>query len=163
MADRRVTVTAVLDASGVVKGAKEAERAVEGDSKGMTKAAKGGEDSAKKSGSAFSQMAKSARENEQVWTRSGTALAGFGLASSAALAMSAKAAIDWESAWTGVLKTVEGSDAQLADLNQGLRDMAGILPATHDEIAGVAEAAGQLGIQTANVEDFTRTMIDLGA
>src|SRR5690606_15857860 len=49
-----------------------------------------------------------------------------------------------------------------ADLNQGLRDMAGVLPATHDEIAGVAEAAGQLGIQTANVEDFTRTMIDLG-
>lgn len=36
------------------------------------------------------------------------------------------------------------------------------MPATHAEIAGVAESAGQLGIQTDNVTSFTKTMIDMG-
>ncbi|NLQ21236.1 phage tail tape measure protein, partial [Streptococcus pneumoniae] len=37
-----------------------------------------------------------------------------------------------------------------------------VLPATHTEIAAVAEAAGQLGIKTPNVVGFTKTMIDMG-
>lgn len=77
-------------------------------------------------------------------------------------ALATKAAIDWESAWTGVLKTVDGSDEELGALEDGLRRMATELPATHTEIAAVAEAAGQLGISTPAIEDFTRTMIDLG-
>lgn len=85
---------------------------------------------------------------------SGTMAVGFGLA--------AKAAIDWESAWAGVLKTVDGSESELAALESGLRRMATELPATHGEIAAVAEAAGQLGVQTSAIEGFTRTMIDLG-
>lgn len=80
----------------------------------------------------------------------------------ASFGLAAKAAIDWESAWAGVLKTVDGSDAQLAQLESGLRQMSATLPATHAEIAGVAEAAGQLGIETDNILGFTRTMLDLG-
>lgn len=76
--------------------------------------------------------------------------------------MAAKAAIDWESAWAGVTKTVDGSAAEMASLEQGLRDLSKELPATHGEIAAVAEAAGQLGIQRGAIEGFTRTMIDLG-
>src|SRR5699024_12553826 len=72
------------------------------------------------------------------------------------------AAMDWESAWAGVRKTVDGTDEEMASLEQGLRDMAKTLPASHQEIAAVAEAAGQLGIATPNIESFTRTMIDLG-
>lgn len=85
---------------------------------------------------------------------------GAGLIAGAGLA--AKAAMDWESAWTGVQKTVEGTDAEMASLEQGLRDMAKSLPATHAEIAAVAEAAGQLGIATPNIESFTRVMINMG-
>jgi TP901 family phage tail tape measure protein len=85
---------------------------------------------------------------------------GAGLIAGAGLA--AKAAMDWESAWTGVQKTVEGTDQEMASLEQGLRDMAKSLPATHAEIAAVAEAAGQLGVATPNIESFTRTMIDMG-
>lgn len=85
---------------------------------------------------------------------------GAGLLAGAGLA--AKAAIDWESAWAGVTKTVDGTDEQMASLEAGLRDMAKELPATHQEIAAVAEAAGQLGIAVPNIEGFTRTMIDLG-
>lgn len=80
----------------------------------------------------------------------------------AAFVLSGKAAVDWESDWAGVTKTVEGTAAQMAGLEDGLRDLAGELPATHGEIAAVAEAAGALGIQTSAIEGFTKTMIDLG-
>ncbi len=80
----------------------------------------------------------------------------------AAAAGSVKAAIDWESAWAGVDKTVEGTAGQMAQLEQGLRDMAKELPATHEEIAAVAQAAGALGVETPNILGFTKVMIDLG-
>ncbi len=47
-------------------------------------------------------------------------------------------------------------------MESGLRKLATQLPASHQEIAGVAEAAGQLGIKTENVVSFTKTMIDMG-
>jgi TP901 family phage tail tape measure protein len=86
----------------------------------------------------------------------------FGAAVAAGLGLAAKAAVDWESAWTGVLKTVEGTPEQLAKVEKGLRDLATTLPSSHREIAAVAEAAGQLGIATDDVVAFTRVMVDLG-
>lgn len=80
----------------------------------------------------------------------------------AAGAFAIKAAVDWESAWAGVTKTVDGTTQQLADLEQGLRDMSKEIPASHREIAAVAEAAGALGVATEDIEFFTRTMLDLG-
>jgi TP901 family phage tail tape measure protein len=79
-----------------------------------------------------------------------------------AFGASAKAAIDWESAFAGVEKTVDGTASQMAALEGGLRDLAKELPASHAEIAGVAEAAGQLGVKVGDVEEFTKVMIDLG-
>lgn len=78
------------------------------------------------------------------------------------LVASSKAAIQWESDFAGVTKTVSGTPAQLHNLSLGFRQMATEIPASTTEIAAVGEAAGQLGIQTAHVEGFTRTMIDLG-
>ncbi|MGN8245233.1 phage tail tape measure protein [Cellulomonas soli] len=78
------------------------------------------------------------------------------------LGLSAKSAIDWESAWAGVTKTVDGSPEQMAALEESLRGLATTLPATHEEIAAVAEAAGQLGVKRQDVTQFTKTMIDLG-
>lgn len=79
------------------------------------------------------------------------------------------AAISWESAFAGVLKTndeVLDKNGKVVysfkDLENGLRGLAKELPASHQEIAATAEAAGQLGIQTENVVGFTKTMIDLG-
>jgi len=71
-------------------------------------------------------------------------------------------AMQFESAFAGVEKTVDGTAEQMAALEQGIRDMALEIPATREEIAGVAEAAGQLGIQTDNILEFTRVMVDLG-
>ena len=124
-----------------------------------------GEDAEKSSSTAttaLGRMAKSALDNREAWDRAGTALTAFGAATVAALGYSAKAAIDWESAWAGVAKTVDGSDAQMSALEGSLRDLAKTLPASHQEIAAVAEAAGQLGVSIGGITDFTRTMIDLG-
>ncbi|MGB3161543.1 MAG: phage tail tape measure protein [Carnobacterium sp.] len=87
----------------------------------------------------------------------------------AGVAASVKAAIDFESAFAGVKKTVDevvDSNGNVvvsyADLEKGIRGMARELPATAVEISNVAEAAGQLGIKTENVLSFSKTMIDLG-
>lgn len=77
-------------------------------------------------------------------------------------AASAKAAIDFESAFAGVKKTVDANVEDLARLEKGIRDMSKEIPASAVEIAGVAEAAGQLGIEVPNILSFIRTMIGLG-
>ena len=73
-----------------------------------------------------------------------------------------KAQIDWESAFAGVKKTVDGTTEQIAELEKGIKDMSLTLPSSAEDIAAVAEAAGQLGIQTDNILGFTKTIIDLG-
>lgn len=75
---------------------------------------------------------------------------------------SLKASIDFESAFAGVEKTVDATTEQLEELKQGILDMSTKLPSSAVEISAVAEAAGQLGIQTDNVLSFTKTMIDMG-
>lgn len=72
------------------------------------------------------------------------------------------ASVAFESAITGVYKTVDGTDAQLRNISDGIKQMSTEIPAGTKEIASVAEAAGQLGIATDDVLSFTRTMIDLG-
>ena len=75
---------------------------------------------------------------------------------------SLKASIDFETAFAGVEKTVDGTTEQLAELKQGILDMSTELPTSATEISAVAESAGQLGIQTDNILSFTKTMIDMG-
>lgn len=92
----------------------------------------------------------------------GKKLSAFSGATGAALVASAKSAIDFEDAFAGVEKTVDGTEEQMEELKQGIRDMAKELPSTTTEISAVAEAAGQLGIKTENILDFSKAMIDLG-
>lgn len=105
---------------------------------------------------------RSARDLASAQQEVGTALAGVGAAMVAVTGLAVKSAIDWESAWAGVTKTVDGTPEQLTAIQQGLRDMTAELPSSHEELAAVAEAAGQLGIQTDSIIGFTKTMIDLG-
>lgn len=74
----------------------------------------------------------------------------------------AKESIEFESAITGVYKTVDGTDQQLEAIKNDIKELSTEIPATTEEIAAVAEAAGQLGIATENVMTFTGVMIDLG-
>lgn len=92
----------------------------------------------------------------------GKKLSAFSAASISALTLSAKNAIDFEDAFAGVEKTVDGTKEQMEELKQGIREMAKEIPSSTMEIAAVAEAAGQLGIKTENILDFSKAMIDLG-
>ncbi|MFP5521277.1 phage tail tape measure protein [Peptococcus simiae] len=85
----------------------------------------------------------------------GTAATAFG-------AYSIKAGIDFESAFAGVVKTVDATDAELSTLRTGIINMSKEMPQSATEIAAVAEAAGQLGISTPHILDFTKTMVMLG-
>lgn len=107
-------------------------------------------------------LERAAATQRDVMERTGQATAVFGAAAVAGIGLAVRAAVDWESAWVGVTKTIEGTPAQMAALQGALRGLARELPASHKEIAAVAEAAGQLGIKREAVVGFTRTMIALG-
>lgn len=74
----------------------------------------------------------------------------------------AESSIEFESAFTGVKKTVDGTPEQLAAISDEIKRMAAETGVSTTTIAAVAENAGQLGIATENIASFTRTMLDLG-
>lgn len=92
----------------------------------------------------------------------GQKMAGVSVAIGTGFGAAAKTAIDFETAFTGVKKTVDGTDDQLESIRQGIIDMSKETASSAVDIAGVAEAAGQLGIATDDVIDFTKVMVMLG-
>ena len=80
-----------------------------------------------------------------------------------AFAGSAKAAIDWETAFTGVKKTVDATDAEYEQLSDSIKQMSTQMASSKEEIAAVMEIAGQLGVSgVKNLEAFTKTAVMLG-
>ena len=70
--------------------------------------------------------------------------------------------MDFESAITGVAKTTDLTDEELAAMSDSIKALSTEIPATTEEIAAVTEAAGQLGIQKDALLDFTEIMTMLG-
>lgn len=124
--------------------------------------AKKTEDAGKQSQSGIGRLADVANQHEKAWGQVSNTMVGAGTAITGGLVLSAKAAMDWQSQFAGVRKTIDDTEEGYAELSDGLRDLAKELPSTHAEIAGVAEAAGQLGVARDDVLGFTATMIDLG-
>lgn len=88
---------------------------------------------------------------------------GVAVGTAAGLAYSTKAAIDYESAFAGVMKTVdETATTSYEDLSNSIRQMSKEMPASANEIAAVAEVAGQLGIKADDIANFSKVMINLG-
>jgi TP901 family phage tail tape measure protein len=143
-------------------GAKAVDDAADSMDRSATKAKKATK-AVDESGTAVGRLSASLRNNRAEWDAVGTSLLRTGAVLTATAALAGKAAMDWESAWTGVTKTVDGSTSQMAQLESGLRGLAKTLPSSHAEIAAVAEAAGQLGVRRQDIVGFTKTMIDLAA
>lgn len=141
MADRTVSVKLIADAQAYISGVEAA---------------------ARKTREATQDIEKRLANQRQAMEQVGKAALIAGGVVATGMGLSVKAAMDWETAWAGVLKTVDGTPSQLGRVEEGLRGLTSVLPASHAEIAAVAEAAGQLGIQTDNVVAFTETMINLG-
>lgn len=72
------------------------------------------------------------------------------------------AAVRWEDAFAGVRKTVDATEEQFQQLNEGIREMARRIPVSATELAHIGEIAGQLGVKAENIESFTETVAKLG-
>lgn len=84
----------------------------------------------------------------------GFKLVGAGVLTFAALSLPISQAIDFESAFTGVRKTVQASEPEFKQLEDNLRGISRIAPITAVELSGIAESAGQLGVE--GVDNITR-------
>jgi TP901 family phage tail tape measure protein len=105
----------------------------------------------------------SAQQNSAAFTSLGIAAVGIGVGIGLALKHAADAAIEFESSFAGIRKTVDATEPEFAALAQGMRDLAKEIPVNVNELNRIGEAAGQLGIQKEHILDFTRTVADLGA
>lgn len=74
----------------------------------------------------------------------------------------AQASMDFESAMTGVAKTTDLTDDELSAMSDAIKEMSTEIPATTEELAAIAESAGQLGIHKESLLDFTEIMAMLG-
>lgn len=99
----------------------------------------------------------------------GGALAPVSAAAAGAVTGIVKAAVDYETAFTGVKKTNEelvDSNGNVIisydDLSDAIKDIAAKTGHSKDSIAAVMEAAGQLGVGTEYLAKFTETMVMLG-
>jgi TP901 family phage tail tape measure protein len=88
----------------------------------------------------------------------------------AAAGSAIKAAADFEDAFAGVAKTVDGvSDSRGTltafgkALQQQFRDLAKIIPVSVNELAKIGEVAGAMGIPRERILQFTEVMAKLGA
>jgi TP901 family phage tail tape measure protein len=104
----------------------------------------------------FAASSQKLKDFGQSWTRNVTVPVTIGAA------LAGKAAIDWESSFAGVRKTVDATERQYASMEKGIRSMALQIPVAATELAGIAEAAGQLGVERKAILGFTRTIADLG-
>lgn len=70
----------------------------------------------------------------------------------------ADASIEFESALTGVDKTTDLTEAELAGLSAAVKQLSTDIPVTTEEMLGIGEVAGQLGIAKENLLDFATVM-----
>lgn len=81
----------------------------------------------------------------------------------AAFGGSIKSAIDWESAFTGVMKTVdETANTTYDDLKKSINEIAQTTASSQNTIAATMEIAGQLGVSADDIAEFTKVMVMLG-
>lgn len=151
MADRSVVVTLIANYAPFASGMTRASAAATAFQAQLAKTGAAGA----ATGGALGAMGKGS-----MLAMGGASLAAFGLAK--AVMGTARAAIDFESSFAGIEKTVNASSGQLDNLAQGMRDLSTEIPINVNELNAIGEAAGQLGIETANILGFTEVMAKLG-
>lgn len=79
----------------------------------------------------------------------------------AAAGASVKAAVGIDSAWYGVRKTVDATEDELLALKDGAIELSKVQPVPAETILNIEELGGQLGISTANLEEFAQVISGL--
>lgn len=159
MTMERVGVQAVVDGVGTYLS--DANR-VNNATAGMARQATTAADSWRVFSTANDQAMARLRQSGAQMREAGTQAIFLGGALAAPGAISLKLALDFESAFAGVRKTVDATEPELQQLRTAILDMSLELPTSANAIAAVAEAAGQLGIATNAIADFTKTAVQLG-
>ncbi|MDR1568855.1 MAG: phage tail tape measure protein [Oscillospiraceae bacterium] len=72
------------------------------------------------------------------------------------------AAMEFETAFVGVKKTVDGTEADFERLRDTIINMSNSTTFSAAEIATVAQAAGQLGVKVKDIESFSAAMLKIG-
>ncbi|WP_040702148.1 phage tail tape measure protein [Nocardiopsis ganjiahuensis] len=110
----------------------------------------------------LAEVEENAARRAEAFQSAGRGMLVAGAAITAGLGMSAQAAISWESDWAGVTKVLDATPEELEKLESSLRDLALQIPLTHSELAAIAAAAGQLGVESQNILHFTKTIAAMG-
>ena len=94
--------------------------------------------------------------------RVGFGLTAMGATLGGALGLATKAAMDFESGFAGVAKTINASDTELAAIERQLRKLALTIPVPIGELNKIAETAGAVGVSSSAIVEFTRVVAALG-
>lgn len=90
-----------------------------------------------------------------------TAIGAAGLAVSKGLV---NTAASFETAFTGVRKTVELTEEEFAKLRGEFKELSKEIPVSFQELSSIAEIAGQLGVEGVdNLKKFTKVIADISA
>lgn len=91
-------------------------------------------------------------------------LLGVGAAAITAAGLAVRSAIEFESAFAGVRKTVDATEEEFKQLEENILEMSRSIPVAATELARIQEVAGQLGVRgVENLTKFTKTIAMLGA
>lgn len=74
-----------------------------------------------------------------------------------------KVGADFESAFTAVERTSEGTVGQIAEIRDGLVDLSTQIPLTFQDLSKIASLGNQLGIESDNILGFTETIARFAA
>lgn len=107
------------------------------------------------------KMERTARRNSAAFTTMGAVGLGLGAAIGGGLLVAGKAALNFESSFAGVKKTVDATEGQFASMAAELRELAPELGVNVNELNAIAEEAGQLGIERESIVGFTETIAKL--
>lgn len=80
----------------------------------------------------------------------------------AVLTGATKSAIDYESAFASVRKTIDASEEEFQGLSDAILETTKTIPIAANEFAELVGLAGQLGVGKEDVIDFTKVVADLG-
>jgi TP901 family phage tail tape measure protein len=174
MADRSLRLEIVIDDQGgeaKLRLLDQGVKAVEGSAATAAGVVAGFNAKITGSGTAAEQSAAMLRTYQTQLTAAGSAALTAGGLLTAGLTVplaavgygSIKAAMDFETAFAGVRKTVTGTPEELNQINSQLRDMAKTTPMSAAGLAAIAETAGQMGVSKAVIADFTKTIVDIAA
>lgn len=130
----------------------------------------GAQRGAQQAGQALSSLDEAVRNNWWGLRNLGMAFGAFSVAVAGSFAMAVGSAVKWENAMAGVertsydaTKSAEYNREAIAGLSDDLRGLATIKPLQAEQLAGIAEAAGALGLKREDIAGFTSVVADLAA